>query len=393
MNKLRHHWHLDQEVTFLNHGSFGACPKPVLQTQADLRQRLESEPVRFMVQELPVLREEAKAALGAFIDADEDGLAFVNNATTGVNAVLRSLELTPDDELLCSNHEYNACRNVIEHVAQTTGAQLRIVDIPFPLNDPDEIVDALRQALTQKTKMVLIDHVTSATGLVLPLKELIAESKKHGAMVLVDGAHALGMVPLSISDLGADFYVSNAHKWLCTPKGSAFLWVKEEHRAWVRPTVISHGANCSFEETSRYRWEFDWQGTVDPTPWLCIPKAIEFMGSLIPGGWEGLMKHNHELVIAGRDLILDALGTKAPCPDTMIGSMATIPIGVDSPRAMRDHFDTSPLQRAIYDQHRIQVPFHLFPAPTQWLRISAQAYNAIEEYEKLAQALALELKG
>ncbi|MFT7616917.1 MAG: isopenicillin-N epimerase [Planctomycetota bacterium] len=388
MNDLRTHWGLDPEVNFLNHGSFGACPKSVLAEQSRLRAQLEAEPVRFMVRELPELLHGALSALADFVDADQDGLAFVNNATTGVNAVLRSLDIELGDELLCTNHEYNACRNALEFVAARNGATIRIVDIPFPLKSDDQVVDAILDAVTPKTKLALVDHITSATALVLPIERIVAELKKRGVLVLIDGAHALGMVPLSLKKLGVDFYTSNAHKWLCTPKGSAFLWVAEEHRSWVRPAVISHGANAPTSVQSRYRWEFDWQGTSDPTPWLCIPKAIEVMGGLFAGGWPELQRRNRSLTLEARDLILSVLGTQQPCPDEMIGSIATIPIGRDEPKIMKDHFDILPMQRALHDDYGIQVPFHQFPAaPTQWVRISAQAYNSMADYEALAQAL------
>ncbi len=392
MQNFSHHWSLDPSITFLNHGSFGACPNEVLATQTMLRQELEREPVRFMVQELPDLLHQAISSLATFIDADSDGLAFVTNATTGVNAVLRSMHFDPGDELLCTNHEYNACKNALEYVAKRARASVRVVDIPFPLTDPSEVTEAIIQAVSPKTKLALIDHITSATGLLLPIEQIVTELKRRDVKVLVDGAHALGMVPLSLRDLGADFYTSNAHKWLCTPKGTAFLWVAEEHRSWVRPAVISHGANAPTSQQSRFRWEFDWQGTMDPTPWLCVPKAIEFMGSLMPGGWQELRRKNHDLVVRGRDLILTTLGTKAPCPSSMLGAIATIPIGVPCAEKLADHFATLPLQQALYTKHQIQVPLHQFPAPPhQWVRISAQVYNQIEDYEKLAAGLREEI--
>lgn len=388
MNELRTHWGLDPKVTFLNHGSFGACPKAVLAEQSRFRTQLEAEPVRFMVRELPELWNHALSSLAKFVGTDTEGLAFVTNATTAVNAVLRSCDFGPGDELLCTNHEYNACRNALQHVAERSGATIRIVDIPFPLRDKQVAVDAVLGAVTAKTKLVLIDHITSATGLVLPIKEIVCELRKRNVLVLVDGAHAVGMVPLSMDEIDADFYTSNAHKWLCTPKGAAFLWVKKEHRSWVRPAVISHGANAPTSVQSRFRWEFDWQGTIDPTPWLCIPKAIEVMGGLFPGGWPELQAHNRNLTLSARDLILNVLGTEQPCPDDMIGSLATIPIGIDEEISMQDHFDILPMQRALLDDYGIQVPFHHFPsAPTQWVRISAQAYNSMDDYEALAQGL------
>ncbi len=389
----KHLWQLDPSITFLNHGSFGACPIEILAKQTELRAQLESEPVHFMVQKLPDLWNPALEALASFIDGDVEGLAFVTNATTGVNAVLRSLEFEPGDELLCTNHEYNACRNILNYVAERSGAIVRVAQVPFPLNDPKEVVDAVMKEVGPKTKLTLLDHVTSATALVLPIEELVSRLKKAGSMVLVDGAHALGMLDISMGRIGADFYTSNAHKWLCTPKGAAFLWVAAEYREVIRPAVISHGANAPTAHRSRFRWEFDWQGTCDPTPWLCIPEALGFMARLFPGGWDELRTHNRNLVLAGREIILDAIQRKAPCPDSMIGSIATIPLGSGPSDLMEDHFATLPLQETLFAKYGIQVPLHHFPqAPNVCLRISAQAHNCLDDYKKLASALVAEIK-
>ncbi len=236
-------WDLDPDIVFLNHGSFGACPRRVLEEQARLRRRLEQEPVRFYVRELEELLDLSRSKLAAFVDADPEGLAFVSNATTGVNTVLASFPFRAGDEVLITNHEYGACANAARYWAQRAGASVNVAAVPFPLQSEAEIIDAVVRAVTPRTRLVLIDHVTSQTGLVLPLAELVAGLEDRGIAVLVDGAHAPGMLDLDIDGLGASFYTGNCHKWLCAPKGAAFLVVREDWRHRVRPLVVSHGAS------------------------------------------------------------------------------------------------------------------------------------------------------
>jgi len=237
-------WPLDRDVVFLNHGSFGACPSAVLRQQAALRDELEAEPVRFLSREIDDRLAAARKALAAFVGADPDDLAFVVNATSGVNAVLRSRVFAANDELLVTDHAYNACRNTLNFVAERSGARVVVVTIPFPVGSPGEVVDAVLARVTPRTRLALLDHVTSPTGLILPVERLSAALRGRGVDVLIDGAHAPGMLPVNLSALGATYYSGNCHKWLCAPKGSAFLWTRRDRQLDVRPLTISHGANA-----------------------------------------------------------------------------------------------------------------------------------------------------
>ena len=379
-------WTLDPAVAFLNHGSFGACPRDVLAAQTALRARMEREPVLFLGRELEGLLDSARAALAAFVGATPSSLALVTNATQAVNAVLRSLTLSAGDELVVTDHEYNATRTALDFAAGRAGAKVVVARLPFPIASSDQAIAPILEAITPRTRLVVVDHVTSPTALVLPLERLVRELAARGVDTLVDGAHAVGMLPLSLDALGAAYYTSNCHKWLCAPKGAAFLYVRPDRQGEVRPTSISHGANSPRGDRSRFLLEFDWTGTLDPTPWLCIPEAIRVVGALVPGGWPEVMKRNRALALEARALVGDALGVAPACPNDLVGSLAAVVL----PDA-REGF--APLTERLYERHRVEVPANPFPAwPRRVLRLSAQLYNAREDYQRLAAALAEELR-
>ncbi|MEZ5962895.1 MAG: aminotransferase class V-fold PLP-dependent enzyme [Planctomycetota bacterium] len=384
---LARHWRLDPTVTFLNHGSFGACPAAVLQVQDELRTRMEREPVLFLHRQLEALLDDARARLAEFVSVDPDDLAFVPNATTGVNVVLASLQLAPGDELVTTDHEYNACKNALDRVADRAGARVVVVPLPFPLQDARDAIDPLLAALTPRTRLVLVDHVTSPTGLVLPIATVADVCRSRGIDLLVDGAHAPGMLDLDLRALGATYYTGNCHKWMCAPKGAALLYVSRERQADVRPLVTSHGANSPRTDRSRFRLEFDFTGTADYTPFLCVPAAIDTMAGVFPGGWPELRQHNRTLVLAGRAALCKALDTPPPAPDAMLGSLASIPLP-DAPGAPRGRLGLDDLHVELFERHRIEVPVMPWPrAPHRLLRISAQAYNSAAQYDHLALAV------
>jgi isopenicillin-N epimerase len=377
-------WCLDPSVTYLNHGSFGACPAAVLAAQTALRLEMEREPVDFLVAALPARLNAARDALSQFLGAESAELAFVPNATAGVNAVLRSLRLEPGDELLLTTHTYAACRKTVDFVAERTGARVVVAALPFPCCDDEEIIGAVLKCVSLRTRLALLDHVTSPTALILPVARLVNELKARGVDTLVDGAHAPGMVPLKLSELGAAYYTGNAHKWLCAPKGAAFLHVRRDRQAGLHPNVISHGYTTGFHA------EFDWTGTFDPTPWLCIPEALSFMGSLLPDGWPQVMAANRALTLEARALLLETTGVDPPCPDAMIGSMASVPLPPAAIGSPADRLDCAGLH-AWFRERGVET--WLYPHPVPLLRISAQLYNDLNQFRELARLLGEALHG
>ena len=393
-------WALDPAVTFLNHGSFGACPRAVLEAQRRWRERMETEPVRFLALDLEDLLSDARERLASFVGAAADDLAFVSNATAGVNTVLRSLRFAPGDELLTTDHEYNASLNALRFAAARDCARVVVARVPFPIADPGEAVAAVLAAVTPRTRLALLDHVTSPTALVLPIGELVGELAGRGVDTLVDGAHGPGMVPLDLDAIRAAYYTGNCHKWLCAPKGSAFLHVRGDRQDGIRPLAISHGANSRRSDASRFRVEFDWMGTADPTAWLSVPDAIDAVGAMAAEGWPGIMAANHALVIEARDVLCDALGAEPPVPDGMLGSMATVPLPVAGGPAGEQGNRALALESALRERG-FEVP--VIPWPSPWLidsgdlpastpgsiavRVSAQRYNRRGQFEALAGAL------
>ncbi|MCY1035652.1 aminotransferase class V-fold PLP-dependent enzyme [Corallococcus sp. BB11-1] len=386
---LSSHWGLDPQVVFLNHGSFGACPTAVLQHQSELRARLEAEPVRFLGREVEPLLDEARAALAAFVGADADDLAFMPNATTGVNTVLRNLRFQPGDELLTTDNEYNASKNALDAACAAMGAKVVVAKLPWPVPSADAVVDAVMAQVTPRTRLLLVDHITSQTALVMPLAELVRALRERGVETLVDGAHGPGMVPLALQELGAAYYTGNCHKWLCAPKGAAFLYVRRDLQPGMKPLVVSHGHNSPRTDRSRFRLEFDWTGTHDPTPFLCIPTALRVVGGLVPGGWPEVMASNREKALAARRRLNARLKQDTLlCPDAMVGSMVCVALPDGAPERPEPPLYLDPLHVRLFEEHRVEVPVTPWPkAPRRHLRLSAQLYNTPADYEALGDAL------
>jgi isopenicillin-N epimerase len=391
--ELREHWNLNPEIDFLNHGSFGATPRVVMEDRCRWLAALESDPIEFLGPErdLEPKLDRVRHRVADEVNAAPECIGFVRNATDGVNAVLRSLPLRAGDEIVVTDHGYNACCNAAHYAAERFAAAVRTARIPFPIASEDEVVEAIEREFTPRTRLLLVDHVTSPTALVFPITRIIESAKRRGIRVLVDGAHAPGMVPVDVRQLQPDYYTANHHKWWCAPKASGFLYVAEAYLDEVRPTVISHGANRPRPGRSRFLSEFDWVGTFDPTPILSVPAAIEFLKSLQPGGLDERMRRNRSLALRAQQTLAEGLELRPSAPDSMIGSMVSVPI----PRRIADRLGGGErLQQHLFRKHRIEVP--VFPAVAScadrgdgWLlRVSLQAYNSIDQIERLVGCVA-----
>lgn len=411
-SELAGQWALDPAIDFLNHGSFGACPRAVLDAQDRYRARMEAQPVQFLARDLRGLLATARRDLGEFIGADPEDLAFVTNATGAVNAVVRSLRFEPGEELLTNDNEYNATINVLRHVAERDGASVVVARIPFPVASEDAVVEAMLGAVTDRTRLALVSHVTSPTALVFPIERIVAGLADRGVETLVDGAHAPGMLPLDLDRLGAAWYTGNLHKWVCAPKGAAFLHARRDRQPGIRPNTISHGANAVLgaggSDTdggagrTRYRAEFDWQGTLDPTAWLAVSDALRVVGGMLPGGWPEVMTRNHELTLRARTALAAALGLDArePAPDSMLGSMVALALPSEGPLGATgggsSPLDTDPLQQRLIDESRVEVPIVTWPVPAaeshspnrRLIRVSSALHNGPDDVDRLIAALA-----
>ena len=348
---------------------------------------MEAEPVQFLWRRYEERLEPARAEVARFVGARPRDLVFVTNATAGVNAVVRSLKLRPGQELLTTNHDYNACHNVLVEAARVAGARVVAARVPFPLSSPDAVIEAVLRAVNRRTRLVMLDHVTSHSALIFPVSKLVRELGARGIDTLVDGAHAPGMLALNLSALCPTYYTANLHKWVCAPKGAGFLWVRPDKQKEVHPAVISHGHNTPRPGYSSFQDRFDWAGTFDPTAWLCAGEVIRWLGELLPGGWRELRDHNHKLAVEARRVLCERLQVQAPCPESMLGSMAALPLPARFQGAPgTGRIDAEQLQ--LYDRFGVEVPLMRFGQPERrYLRISAHLYNTRADYQYLAQAL------
>lgn len=383
---LAQHFALDPTIAYLNHGSFGACPKPVLGAQRGYRDRIEGDAMRFYIHDLWPMIDRSRQALGELVHANPRDIVFLPNATTAVATVAANLKLEPGDELLATGFEYPACINNLRRAADRAGASLVTAHIPWPLVDRDAVVDAVMSRVTARTRLVLVSLITSATGVRLPVERLIAELSARGIDTLLDAAHGPGCVAMNLTRWAAAYTTGNAHKWLCSPKGAAFLHVRSDLQDGFRPLVLSNDAMDPAGAGARtgrsaFNHEFDYAGTDDRTPILSIPDAIGFLGGLMPGGIDAMMTHNRELCLLARDMLCNELGTEALVADSMLGPLAVI--GIDAPNT-----DARVLRQRLFDRHRIETMIVSDPARgTPMVRVSPHAYNTIEQYAYLAEAI------
>lgn len=388
------HWRLDPAITFLNHGSYGACPEVVIDAQNEIRALMEREPVRFFMQHLERLTDVVRERVGAFVNCRPQDLSFTPNATISIATVLLNIDFKPGDEILVNTHEYMSAINELGRMGQRVGTKMVKAQVPFPIANEQQVIDAVMAAVTPRTKLAILSHITSPTAIIFPVKKLTDMLHAKGIRVLIDGAHVPAQIPLDVTDLGADYYVADFHKWVSSPKGSSFLHVQPAFQKGFRPISLSSRVHNVRDDRAPFLAEFDYVGTSDYSSLLAVPAAIEFFEKALPGGIPALMKRNHDLVVKGRAAVCKATGLAAPAPDDMLPCMATIllPSMPSSLKGVKAVFG-DPLQDRLVDEHRIQVPVWALPdCGTRFTRISAQLYNTLAEFEYLGKALVSELE-
>jgi isopenicillin-N epimerase len=381
---MRAEWALDPDILYLNHGTVGATPRRVLARQQAIRDEMEKQPASFLLRECsglvgasrtaPTLLRLAAGEVADFCGCDGDDLVFVDNATAGVNAVLQSLELREGDEILVTDHTYGAVTKAAAFFAGRAGARVVTATVPYPRFDRDQMLRSVSQTLTSRTRLTIIDHVSSESALVMPLAELADICHARGVTVLGDGAHAPGAIALDLRSLGVDWYTANLHKWAWAPRSCGILWADRERQPSLHPVVISWGLGQG------YTHEFDWVGTRDPSPLLAAPEGIAFMSDL---GVEAVQRWNHDLAWQAAQLLCHAWGTENGIDERCTGTMATVPL---PPELGSSPADAAGLRDALLDEDRIEVQLHAWGGRL-WVRVSAQIYNEISDFERLAAAV------
>lgn len=384
-------WPLEPGLTMLNHGSYGVCPRPVLEAQAALRRRIEADPPRFFIVELERLMDQTRRRLGEFLGVDPSWIAPAGNASIALATAIRNAGLRPGDDLLVTSHEYASGLNELRRLSAERGVRVVTADIPFPIRDPGQALDAVLEAVTPATRLAIVSHITSATALVLPIERIVRELRARGIEVIADGAHTPGQVPASVGDMPFSWFTGSLHKWLCTPKGTGFVLVPPERQGSFRPLWLSSRAEKGRTDRKLFFCDFDYTGTGDFTGLLCVPDAIDAIASLRSGGWPEVMRANHDLAVRGRRLVCEVLGFEPPSPDEMTGSMASIILPEPrKPQPKRLYDD--PLQDNLRDHHAIQAPVWRWGARNlRLLRLSAHLYNTLDDFRRLAEALKIEL--
>lgn len=375
-------------LDYMNHGGYGACPRAVREFQQRERATFLQNPMEYFMFEYTKKTEENRLFWASFMKADLEGVVHMECATLAANTVMKSLALRgyfkSGDEILITSHGYNACNNSANEIAALTGAVVKVAEIPFPLESPQQVTEAIVKVATGKTRLAIVDHVTSETGLVFPIADIVKGLKAKGVETLVDGAHAPAQVSVDIGAIGPAFYTGNGHKWLCAAPGCAFLYVREDFRDRIRPMSLSHGANDPNPAVSPFLKNFAWVGSRDATPWTTPKLAHDTLAAMHHGGMAGVKADNHALCWQGYKLFLEALGLKAHAPVSMIGTMASIilPAG-----------DAGKLRAALRARNFVTQLGALSPQFGQgrFLRICAAPYNTMAQYERMAEALLQEL--
>jgi len=378
MSSLKEHFLLDHSVVFLNHGSFGATPKPVMEAYQNWQLRLERQPVSFLGRELDGLLLESRNILGKYINAGADDLVYIPNATHGVNIIARSLQLKPDDEILTTNHEYGACDYTWEFLCGKVGAKYIHHSIPLPVESEKEIADLFLGGVTHKTKVIYLSHITSPTALRMPVEQICKQAKQMGILTIIDAAHSPGQIPVDLQTLGADFVFGNCHKWMLNVKGSAFLYVRRELQNLIDPLVVSWGYNPTPETAtgSRFIDLLQWTGTKDPSAALTVPNSIQFMQE---HAWDEVRKECHLLLRQAIERICDLTGLHPlyPLDSDLYNQMGIAPLPTSN---------LTILKSRLYDEYKVEVPLIQWQN-RQFIRISIQGYNSQEDIDALLNAL------
>jgi len=375
---LRELFLLDPDVHFLNHGSYGACPKPVFEEYQFWQRELERQPVVFMRDRLPGELLKAREALGAYLNAPAENLVFVDNATWGVNVIARSIPLEPGDEVLTTNHEYGACDMTWEWLTRKRGATVVRRKMELPVTTHEAFVESFWSGVTTRTKVIYLSHVTSPTALIFPIHEICRRARETGILTVIDGAHAPGQLDLDLQEIGADIYSGNLHKWLSTPKGTGFLYVRPEHQPWVESLVVSWGWGRSgaINPDSTFVERNEWQGTRDHAAFLAVPAAIRFQQE---NDWPSVRERCHALVQNARDRIAELTGLLPICPDGNVWfcQLASCPVRTDDPTTLKTR---------LLDDFEIEIPVVSWQGHT-FVRVSIQGYNNQTDLDALVGAL------
>jgi isopenicillin-N epimerase len=378
-------WALDPAITYLNHGTVGAPPRRVLDAQQQLRDRIERQPAQFMLRDLSAIRvgeptaapgllRQAADVVGDFLGVAGRDLVFVDNVTAAVNAVAGSLPFAAGDEIVMSRLAYGGVARTVAHAAHRMGAAIKTIDVPFPVADAGALTAAFERAVSRRTRLVIVDHITSESAMVMPVADVARLANAHGAMVLVDGAHAPGAIHVDVPALGVDFYAATLHKWAWTPRSCGILWAAPPHQPVLHPPVVSWGLGGGFTH------EFDWVGTRDPTPFLTAPRALECLREY---GVARVQAYNHSLAWQAGQLLTQRWGTAIATPESLIGTMITIPL---PDRLGSTPADAARLRDALLFEDRIEVQLHAWQDQL-WMRLSAQVYNDLADVERLADAV------
>ncbi len=375
-NNLKEAFLLREDITFFNFGSFGACPKPIFEKYQAFQRELEYEPVQFIVNKGPEYLKESRIWLAEYLTCNADDLVYVPNPTYAVNIVARSLDLKAGDEVLTTNIEYGACDRTWDFYCEEKGAKYIKQAISLPLTSKEAFLDDFWKGFSDKTRLVFLSQITSATGLILPVKEICEEAKRRGLLVFIDGAHVPGHIPLNLTSLNADFYTGACHKWMLTPKGSSFLHVKREHQKQLDPLVVSWGYKADFPSNSQFLDYHQFNGTRDFSAYLTIPKAIEFMKW---NDWLGVAEGCRILVQKWLPGLCDLVGSKplAPVTDEFIGQMGSIPVRCENPIELKN---------ILYKEYKIEIPVMVQNGQT-YVRYSINAFNTEEDLVKLEKTL------